>query len=97
MVSNYTIFLDVQYEEMKVYLQDFGWKVETITGVYGPSSKDRHDDNVMDYAEKNSDSVIVTQDRELVNRLENKGRKVIGIEMSDLAKQVDRTLREKFG
>ena len=92
-----TIFLDVQYEGMKVFLQDFGWKVETITGVYGPSTKDRHDDNVMAYAEKNKDSIIITQDQQLVERLKNKGRKVIGIGMSDLARQVDEILKKDFG
>jgi len=95
--SKHTIFLDVQYEGMKVYLQDFGWKVETITGVYGPSTKDRHDDNVMTYAEENKDSIIVTQDQELVKRLKNKGHKVIGIDMSDLARQVNETLKKDYG
>jgi len=96
MNSKPIVFLDVQYEGMKVYLQDFGWKVETVTEVYGPSTKDRHDDNVMAYAEANKDSIIVTQDQELVKRLKNKGRNVIGIDMSDLARQVDETLRNDF-
>lgn len=96
MTSNSIIFLDVQYEGMKVFLQDFGWNVETITGVYGPSAKGRHDDNVMAYAEKNKDAIIVTQDQELVERLKNKGHKVIGIGMSDLARQVNETLKKDY-
>lgn len=90
------IFLDVQYEGMKVYLQDFGWEVETITGVYGSSAKDRHDDNVMDYAEKNKNSIIVTQDKQLVERLRNKGHKAIGLGMSDLAREVNDILKKNY-
>ena len=94
--SKLTVFLDVQYEGMKVYLQDFGWNVKTITGVYGSSTKDRHDDNVMAYAEANKDSIIITQDQELVKRLKNKGHNVIGIDMSDLARQVNETLKKDY-
>lgn len=93
----YTVFLDVQYEGMKVYLQDFGWKVETITGVYGPTEKGRHDDNVMKYAKENKDSIVITQDQQLVERLKNQGHNVIGIGMSDLARQVNETLKKDYG
>ena len=94
--SKYTIFLDVQYEGMKVFLQDAGWKVETITGVYGSLPEDRHDDNVMSYAEKNENSVIVTQDKQLSERLRHKGHNVIELGMSELAGRVNEILKEDF-
>lgn len=96
MPESTVVFLDVQFEGMKVFLQDFGWSVVTMTEVYGSTTKDRHDDNVMKYAEENKDAVIVTQDQELVERLKNKEHKVIGIGMSELARQVNETLKRKF-
>ena len=91
------IFLDVQCEGMQVFLRGFGWKVETVTGVYGSSAKDRHDDNVMDYAEKNRNSIIVTQDKQLAGRLKNKGHNALGWEMRDWAEKVDEILKKEYG
>ncbi len=97
MGSQHTVFLDVQYEGMKEFLKDFGWNVETITEIYGSTKKDRHDDNVMKYAEEHSDAVIITQDNKLVKRLENKGHKVIEIDMARLAKLANDDLKNKLG
>ena len=82
---------------MKDYLQDVGWKVETVTEVFGPSPEGRKDDNIMAYAQSNENSVIISQDQKLIKRLRNKRFKVIGIDMVDLAKQVDGTLKKDFG
>ena len=85
MGPQHTVFLDVQYEGMKVFLEDLGWNVETITEIYGPAKEDRRDDNIMKYAEGHNDTVIITQDNKLVKRLENKGHKVIELDMAKLA------------
>jgi len=90
------IFLDVQYEGMEKFLQDLGWNVETVTGVYGSTEEGRGDDNVMKYAEEHKDSIIITQDQKLAERLKNKGHEAIGFGMSNLAKQVDETLRKGY-
>jgi len=96
MSSKPTIFLDVHIEGMKEFLQDFRWKVETVTEVYGPTPEGRRDDNIMAYAESNKNSIVVSQDQKLIKRLQNKGLKVVGIDMADLARQVNETLKKDF-
>ena len=95
-MSDHVILLDVPWEGMQDFLRDLGWKVETVTGVYGSSTKDRRDDNVMDYAEKNKNSIIVTPDKQLISRLKNKGHSVFGLEMPDLARKVDEILKKEY-
>lgn len=97
MGSQYTVFLDVQYEGMKEFLEDLGWRVETVTEIYGSTKKDRHDDNVMKYAEEHDDAIIVTQDKKLVKRLENKRHEVIGLDMARLAQLTNDILKNKLG
>jgi len=94
--SKYTIFLDVQYEGMEKFLQDLGWNVETVTGIYGPTRKGRDDDNVMKYAKEHKDSIIITQDQKLAERLKNRGHKAIGFGMSDLAMRVHEILKRDY-
>ena len=96
MGSQYTVFLDVQYEGMRKLLEDLGWRVETVTEIYGSTEEGRSDDNIMKYAEERNDAVIITQDKELVKRLENKGHEVIGLDMANLAKLVDDILKNKL-
>jgi len=95
--SKCTVFLDVQYEGMEKFLQDLGWNVETVTGVYGSTEKGRDDDNVMRYAEEHKDSIVITQDQKLAERLKNKGHKAIGFGMYDLARRVDEILKRDCG
>ena len=91
-----TILLDVQYEGMKAFLQDFGWSVKTITEVSGPTTEDRNDDNIMAYAKANPDVVIVTQDKQLIQRLENMNCNVCAMTMPSLAACINTSLSKRF-
>lgn len=90
------IFLDVHVEGMAVFLRDLKWNVKTVTGVYGPTEEGRRDEKIIEFAEKNKNCVVVTQDQQLEKRLENLGIDVICIQMRDLAKIVDETLHKKL-
>lgn len=49
----------------------------------------------MKYGEQNKDAVIITQDKELIRRLENKKHKVIGVDTANLARMINEILESK--
>ena len=95
--AGHSVFLDVHCEGMKNFLEDFGWKVETMTEIYGSSEEGRRDDNAMKYAQENKCSVIITQDKKLIKRLENKKHDVIGTDMANLAVLINDILKNNLG
>ena len=96
MNSNKTILLDVQLEGMLDFIRDMGWKVDTVTKLFGTTESDRKDDKIIEHAKNNRNTVVVTQDQGLTKRCRSLGINVVGIEMDNLAKMVDKELREKF-
>jgi len=90
------ILLDVQVEGIRDFIRDMGWKAETVTELFGSSEADRKYDKIIEYAKKNRETVVITQDQGLIKRCRALGIDVVGIEMDSLAKIVDKELREKF-
>ena len=90
------ILLDVQVEGIRDFIRDFGWKAETVTELFGSTEADRKDDKIIEYAKKNRETVVITQDQGLIKRCRGLGIDVVGIEMGSIAKNVDEELRKKF-
>ena len=85
------ILLDVMYEDLQVLLEDFGWIVETVTKHIGATQKDRGDRQILQYAKENG-MVVVTDDKEFINRLKVNMVPVVTVDAVDKA----RVIREKI-
>ena len=91
-MSPLKILLDEMYAGLKEYLEVLGWSVSTIQDFGLGGAKDRE---VVEYA-RDHGFLLVTQDQkpaELANLL---GVKHIYISNADVAKVVDRGIREKY-
>ena len=86
------ILLDVMYEDLQVLLKDFGWIVETVTKHIGATQKDRDDGQILQYAKENG-MVVVTDDKEFINRLKVNMVPVVTVGAVDKA----RVIHEKVG
>ena len=78
------------YEDLQVLLEDLGWIVETVTKHIGATQKDRDDGQILQYAKENG-MVVVTDDKEFINRLKVSNVRVITVDAVDKA----RVIREK--
>ena len=85
------ILLDVMYEDLQVLLEDFGWIVETVTKHIGATQKDRDDGRILQHAKENG-MVVVTDDKEFINRLKVNMVSVVTVDAVDKA----RVIREKM-
>ncbi len=89
------ILLDVMLENLREFLEDKGWEVETVSKTLGVAQKSRNDTKVMDYAEKEG-RVIVTEDKKFIKRLQAKEMNVFTVEDFEKAKIIDEKLKSKF-
>ena len=90
------IILDVSMEDLLDILSDKGWDVVTVTKELGSTIEDRADKNILDYALKNPDVVVVTVDKPFVSRMKAAGVKVIALDMEDRAKIIHEKLSLEY-
>ena len=93
--ENPIILLDVMVENLREFLEDKDWKVETVSKTLGVTQENRDDTKILRYAEKER-RVIITEDKKLVNRLKAKEMDVFTVEDYDRANIIHKKLDEKF-
>jgi len=64
--------------EWKSFCKILVGMLRQLQGFTAQLKKGRDDDNVMGYAEEHKDSIIITQDQKLADRLKNRGIKQLG-------------------
>ena len=82
-------------ENLREFLEDKDWKVETVSKTLGVTQENRDDTKILRYAEKER-RVIITEDKKLVNRLKAKEIDVFTVEDYDRANIIHKKLDEKF-
>ncbi len=87
------ILLDVPYENLIDLLHDKGWNVDTVTKKLGSSKEARDDTNILEKT-RGIDCIIVTADKDFVERLESLKIKVVTIDAIDKANMIDEKLNE---
>jgi len=87
------ILLDVPFEDLKNLLKDKGWNVDTVTNKLGSSKEARDDTNILEKT-RGIDCIIVTADKDFVERLESLKIKVVTIDAIDKANMIDEKLNE---
>jgi len=91
-LSSPLILLDVPFENLIDLLKDKGWNVETVTKKLG-SSKEARDDTYILENTRGKNCIIVTTDKDFVQRLKSLNVKVVTIEAMDLANMIDKKLK----
>lgn len=91
------VLLDVPVEGMLEILRDFGWNVDTVTKKFGATKEGRNDDKIVEYGKNNKNCVLVTWDSKLKKRCRALGIKFVDLEMTDIAKMVNESLRKDYG
>ncbi len=86
------IILDIIMENLLDILSGKWWNVITVTKELGSSTETRVDKNILDYALKNPDVVVVTIDKPFVSRMKSAGVKVVALAMEDKARIIDEKL-----
>ena len=82
-------------ENLREFLEDKDWKVETVSKTLGVTQENRDDTKILRYAEKER-RVIITEDKKLNNRLKAKEMDVFTVEDYDRANIIHKKLDEKF-
>jgi len=90
------ILLDVMVENLREFLEDKNWNVETVSKKLGVTQENRDDTKILEYAE-NNDRVIITEDKKFINRLKGKKMNVFTVEDFEKANIIDEKLRTNFG
>ena len=93
--ENPTVLLDVMVENLREFLEDKDWKVETVSKTLGVTQENRDDTKILRYAEKEG-RVIITEDKKLINRLKAMEMDVFTVEDYDRANIIHKKLDEKF-
>ena len=93
--ENPIILLDVMVENLREFLEDKDWKVETVSKTLGVTQENRDDTKILRYAEKEG-RVVITEDKKLNNRLKAKEMDVFTVEDYDRANIIHKKLDEKF-
>ena len=93
--ENPTVLLDVMVENLREFLEDKDWKVETVSKTLGVTQENRDDTKILRYAEKEG-RVIITEDKKLINRLKAMEIDVFTVEDYDRANIIHKKLDEKF-
>ena len=93
--ENPIILLDVMVENLREFLEDKDWKVETVSKTLGVTQENRDDTKILRYAEKEG-RVVITEDKKLNNRLKAKEMDVFTVEDYDKASIIHKKLDEKF-
>jgi len=92
-LSNPLILLDVPFENLKDLLKDKGWNVDTVTKKLGSSKEAREDTNILENT-MGKDWIIVTTDKDFVERLKSLKIKVVTIDAIDKANMIDKKLKQ---
>lgn len=82
-------------ENLREFLEDKDWKVETVSKTLGVTQENRDDTKILRYAEKEG-RVVITEDKKLNNRLKAKEMDVFTVEDYDRANIIHKKLDEKF-
>ena len=93
--ENPIILLDVMVENLREFLEDKDWKVETVSKTLGVTQENRDDTKILQYAEKEG-RVVITEDKKLNNRLKAKEMDVFTVEDYDRANIIHKKLDERF-
>ena len=93
--ENPIVLLDVMVENLREFLEDKDWKVETVSKTLGVTQENRDDTKILQYAEKEG-RVVITEDKKLINRLKAKEMDVFTVEDYDRANIIHKKLDEKF-
>jgi len=91
-MSPLKILLDEMYAGLKEYLEALGWTVFTVQDFGLGGAKDRE---VVEYA-RDHDLLLVTQDQKPAELADLLGVKHVYISNADVARVVDRGIREKY-
>jgi len=91
-MSSLKILLDEMYAGLKEYLETLGWTVFTVQDFGLGGAKDRE---VVEYA-RDHDLLLVTQDQKPAELADLLGVKHVYISNADVARVVDRGIREKY-
>jgi len=83
----------VPFENLLELLKDKDWIVDTVTKKLGPSKEDRSDTNILEKT-RGENCIIVTTDKDFVQRLKSLKVKVVTIEAMDKANMIDEKLKE---
>jgi len=92
-MSSPLILLDVPFENLKDLLKDKGRNVDTVTKKLGSSKEARDDTNILEKT-RGIDCIIVTTDKDFVERLKSLKIKVVTIDAIDKANMIDKKLKE---
>jgi len=92
-LSSPLILLDVPFENLLELLKDKGWIVDTVTKKLGSSKEDRSDTNILEKT-RGTNCIIITTDKDFVQRLKSLKVKVVTIEAMDKANMIDEKLKE---
>ena len=87
------ILLDVPFEDLKNLLKDKGWNVDTVTKKLGSSKDARDDTNILENT-RGIDCIIVTTDKDFIERLKSLKIKAVTIDAIDKANMIDKKLKE---
>jgi len=90
------ILLDVMVENLREFLEDNDWKVETVSKKLGVTQENREDTKILQYA-KSEGRVIITEDKKFIKRLKGKEISVFTVEDYEKANIIHKKLQEKFG
>ena len=82
-------------ENLREFLEDKDWKVETVSKTLGVTQENRDDTKILRYAEKEG-RVVITEDKKLNSRLKAKEMDVFTVEDYDRANIIHKKLDEKF-
>jgi predicted nuclease of predicted toxin-antitoxin system len=93
--ENPIILLDVMVENLLEFLEDKGWKVETVSKELGVTQQNRDDTEILQYAE-NKHRVIITEDKKFIKRLRAKEMDVFTVEDFEKANIIHKKLEKEF-
>jgi len=89
------ILLDVMVENLQEFLEDKGWRVETVSKQLGVTQENRDDTKILQYAEKEK-RVVITEDKKFIKRLRGMEMNVFTVEDFEKANIIHKKLEEKF-
>jgi predicted nuclease of predicted toxin-antitoxin system len=89
------ILLDVMVENLREFLEDKNWKVETVSKTLGVTQANRDDTKILLYAEKEG-RVIITEDKKFIKRLRAKEMNVFTVEDFEKANIIHKKLGKEF-
>lgn len=92
--ENPIILLDVMVENLREFLEDKGWEVETVSKQLGVTQQNRNDTKILEYAEKEK-RIIITEDKKFIKRLRAKEMDVFTVEDYEKANIIHRKLQGK--